>query len=623
MAAEHAGGEEGEHDPPMKGCIQMNCNRQLGQDDPHGLCFKCRYGSSGHECNLCKDMGEFSSSNWKKYLLRIDNDKAQIQAKSPKEQYINQEQLDNSFKGFEERMMLMMTNMLGGRAPGSVWPSQSAPTTQVTHSTVCAGNGKPVNTSGASGQARSRSHPQNDSRVVYSGVNTTSPGNELFRKEREQAQKAGPSNSATPEDDARSYYGSKSQAGIDLDYDQEEMDEDEKSGYHDWKRQGHDTDDVSAADSISQVGSDRSQEDSDEVKPVVVEAKDLKDAELYYAAVKEAVRIIPIKGAEDVQADELEIQTSRYKPSKARMDLPLAKVHKKVIDQIWNKKKLDSLSVCNPSALAKYRIVDEDYNKYFKPSTLDSHLKYELGRANKSFKMAKPTLPDKNMNKLDVKMAKTEKQALLSMSTAVSQSWLLQAVSQELKGLKAFLQDNLAPESYEEVMKVHNLDTVSNMVTMSQDAAVEMLDLQAREAANMKQARRQLWLHNTKWSPDVKEMIRTSPVSGDGQLCGDKLVTILDDFKQVNRHLDGTDGLLRIPETVTEVNKYQPAKGQKRQNFSSGSGASGGPVFKKPRLEMKSGYNKPPGEQKKPFKKPKTYQGRSYGGNPAFRDSGK
>ncbi len=46
------------------------------------------------------------------------------------------------------------------------------------------------------------------------------------------------------------------------------------------------------------------------------------------------------------------------------MSLPLVKNHKQVINQVWEKSKLDSLRLANGSAKARYKIVDKDYDKF-------------------------------------------------------------------------------------------------------------------------------------------------------------------------------------------------------------------------------------------------------------------
>ena len=105
----------------------------------------------------------------------------------------------------------------------------------------------------------------------------------------------------------------------------------------------------------------------------------------------------------------------------------MANDHKHVIRQVWEKSKLDSLRLANGSAEARYKIIDDDYDKFLKPSQLDPLLKHELGRVVAGFKSAKPKLGDLVLNKVDTKVWKAEKEAHLAMGCLVSQSWLLVA----------------------------------------------------------------------------------------------------------------------------------------------------------------------------------------------------
>ena len=44
-------------------------------------------------------------------------------------------------------------------------------------------------------------------------------------------------------------------------------------------------------------------------------------------------------------------------------------------------------------------------------------------------------------------------------------------------------------------------------------------------------ARWSLWLHQTKWRGDIVDQIASFPISGDGKLCGTKLVETLEEHK--------------------------------------------------------------------------------------------
>ncbi len=98
--------------------------------------------------------------------------------------------------------------------------------------------------------------------------------------------------------------------------------------------------------------------------------------------VKDAVKVISIKGVVDEEAGEPEILANRFQSKRAMLNLPLAKNHKQVINLVWEKSKLDLLRLANGSAEARYDIVNEDHDKLSKPSKLDSLLKHELGQVD-------------------------------------------------------------------------------------------------------------------------------------------------------------------------------------------------------------------------------------------------
>ncbi len=101
----------------------------------------------------------------------------------------------------------------------------------------------------------------------------------------------------------------------------------------------------------------------------------------------------------------------------------------------------------------------------------------------------------------------------------MSRSWLLQAVSSQIAKFDNLLKANCQQESYDKFKEEVDLGSLTNMVQMAQDARMETLDLEARQIANIRLARRQLWLAKTHWSEDVKDQVRWAPISGDGKLC--------------------------------------------------------------------------------------------------------
>ncbi len=125
------------------------------------------------------------------------------------------------------------------------------------------------------------------------------------------------------------------------------------------------------------------------------------------------------------------------------------------------------LRLANGSAETRYKIVDEDYDKFLKPSQLDPLLKHELGQLVRGFKSSKPKLSDPLLNKVDTKIWKVEKEVHLALGCIVSQSWLLQAVSSQIVKFDNLLKANCQQESYDKYKEDVDLGSLSNMVQMA------------------------------------------------------------------------------------------------------------------------------------------------------------
>jgi hypothetical protein len=93
----------------------------------------------------------------------------------------------------------------------------------------------------------------------------------------------------------------------------------------------------------------------------------------------EAINFIPINGALSQEAERPEISGTWFEQKKPSISLPLSRDHKKVINGVWNYSKLDNLPEAKGSEKARYKIIDEDFKKYLKPTQIDSLHKHELG----------------------------------------------------------------------------------------------------------------------------------------------------------------------------------------------------------------------------------------------------
>ncbi len=92
--------------------------------------------------------------------------------------------------------------------------------------------------------------------------------------------------------------------------------------------------------------------------------------------------------------------------------------------------------------------------------------------------------------------------------------------SSQLAKFDNLLKANCQPESYDKFKEKVDLGSLFNMIQMAQDASMETLDLKARQIANIKLARQQLWLAKTHWFEDVKDQIRQVALTTDSSLEG-------------------------------------------------------------------------------------------------------
>ena len=97
--------------PNTKGCSNKTCNRVFGMLDMHHLCFKCRYGSNGHSCDLCAKLSDHDSRLWFKYCE--ENRTLQEHDKISKS-YVSKNDLKLSFDEFRYSMTNELSSMMAG-----------------------------------------------------------------------------------------------------------------------------------------------------------------------------------------------------------------------------------------------------------------------------------------------------------------------------------------------------------------------------------------------------------------------------------------------------------------------------------------------------------------------------
>ena len=76
-----------------------------------------------------------------------------------------------------------------------------------------------------------------------------------------------------------------------------------------------------------------------------------------------------------------------------------------------------------------------------------------------------------------------------------------------------------------------DLASLVDVSILAQDAAMDALDLQAREAAEAKWIRRSLWVDQTAWPRMVKGAIKRFPIVGDGSICEPLLKEKLESYR--------------------------------------------------------------------------------------------
>ncbi len=93
--------------------------------------------ASNKPCRQCKDMEEFSSKLWKRFLDKIKVDMANKDTSTGSKASSNTAFVDQSqFQNFEERMLNVMRSFMGHTAMGSVGPQSGMSIGQATIGSV-------------------------------------------------------------------------------------------------------------------------------------------------------------------------------------------------------------------------------------------------------------------------------------------------------------------------------------------------------------------------------------------------------------------------------------------------------------------------------------------------------
>ena len=173
-------------------------------------------------------------------------------------------------------------------------------------------------------------------------------------------------------------------------------------------------------------------------------------------------------------------------------------------------------------------------------SVKDEYLVHELERANVKVQVKKPKLPNRELALVDNKAVRIEQQALLGISCSVTQSWMLQFLTSKLDKITKYCQQEMEPDQFHNFLTNCDLTSTQEVAVLAQDACLDMLDLQARQAAEAKWVRRSLWIDQTRWAPSIKTAVKRFPTVGDGSLCGPNLKDKLESYRLTSKALDVT-----------------------------------------------------------------------------------
>ena len=190
---------------------------------------------------------------------------------------------------------------------------------------------------------------------------------------------------------------------------------------------------------------------------------------------------------------------------------------------------------------------------------------------------------------------------------------MLEFADKQIVKLMSLLKSSSSKEQYQDLVKAVDLDTVSDALVLAQDATIDILDLQARAAANSKLARRDLWLNQTKWKPAMVDAVKRFPVSGTGLICGDKLKDRVEEFRLAEKGLQYTD---------QRSSRSSHFGNRDREKRSFDAYDKRGPPQKKPRYDFDFGkqnqYNK--GHQSR---NQRSFRGQRSGAKGSGREFGK
>lgn len=297
-------------------------------------------------------------------------------------------------------------------------------------------------------------------------------------------------------------------------------------------KRGPETASVAQSEAHSEAG------DSVEGLPLSQTASDS-----YVDALTRIIHALQISDAVTTTKTPNRIVSSRGTTKRAGAFLPFDADHRDIVDKIWNGDP-GAIPLYRLSAKSRYKIVDKDFGAYLQPARIvDEYLVQELEQAQIKVQVKTPKLPNPELASVDRRAAYIEQQSLLGMSCNVSQSWMLQYLTQQLTQLDSYCRHNLASDQYTDLAANCDLASMSEVCVLAQDATLDSLDLHARQAAEAKWVRRSLWVDQTRWAPSIKTAVKRFPTIGDGTLCGPPLKAKLESYRLTSKALAATASL--------------------------------------------------------------------------------
>ena len=502
--------------------ICAKCNKKCRYlDDSHDDCMRCR--GKSHLCELCPKMGPKAKDRFLEWS-RTSSQQSKVPESSQK--FLTQEDLSSFGKNLAESMANSMQNVFMQLIPTipKVVPAVGSTSRSLRTGGPAVGPNLPS-------EARVET-----TRAVGTTVSTNAAQVEIEID--------------TPEGQ----------------FDDEDIESVCSERSWDNKRKKRDDDDE-IDDDDEQLETDSCLDPRDKAEGAALSQS---ENEKYVNTIAKMISVLDISEAKIDKASSGKIKSSRAKSAKPRALLPFDSSHREAVDKIW---KSDVNDICTYKKATKdrYKVIPTDYDKYLKFADLnDDYLMVGLEKNDVKTHVKKPKLKDKKLTAIENKAKHIEVQAQIGMACAVTQSWLTQYMAEQIEKIESVLEASLEPKDFQAITERIDFETIKDVASISQDACLDQLDLQARETAVAKGIRRSMWVQETSWHEAIKAKIQKLPTVGDGSMCGPQLPKILEAYRTTKKATDAA-------ETVQSAGRGKRGRGR---------GRGGGPPAKTMRLDL-------------------------------------